>query len=303
MKIGNLEPESRFFLAPMAEVNDIAFRILCKRAGAGLTYTGMVNPLTRQKLALDDKPAVQLFCVSAEGVADFIRKHDKKAALFDLNLGCPSWVAKRCGFGAFMHNKPEVVEGILKEMRGATDKPVTVKLRKSARALELLKLAEKHCDAVAIHPRTEEQGYSGEPDLAFASRLRKKTRLPVIYSGNVTASNAKVLLKEFDFLMVGRAAMGHPEIFAELKALDDGVTSRGRNGRNQSPRGDTPVVSKDLDFAAYLKLAEKHGIRFEHIKAQALRFVSGMEGAKEARMRISKAKTLDEVKSTFGSIH
>ena len=103
--------------------------------------------------------------------------------------------------------------------------------------------------------------------------------------------------------MVGRAAMGHPEIFAELKALDDGVTSRGRNGRNQSPRGDTPVVSKDLDFAAYLKLAEKHGIRFEHIKAQALRFVSGMEGAKEARMRISKAKTLDEVKSTFGSIH
>ena len=277
MKIRNLSLENPVFLAPMAEVNDIAFRVLCTRAGAGLAYTGMINPLTRQKLALDDRPAIQLFCISPKGVAEFIQKHESQAALFDFNLGCPSGVAKKCGFGAFMHHRLDAIEEILKTMRQATDKPVTVKLRKSAQTLEILRMAEKYCDAIGIHPRTEQQGYSGEPDMAFALKLKKKTKLPVIYSGNVDAANAKSLLRSFDFLMVGRAAMGHPEVFAEWQGKQ-----------------------ADLGFGDYLKLAKKYKIPLKQIRLQAMHFTLGREGAKEMRIGLTAAKTLDEIRGIGG---
>ena len=279
MKIGKLSVKNPFFLAPMAEVNDIAFRMLCRKAGCGLAYTGMINPLTRQKLALDDKPAIQLFCVSPKGVAEFVGKHEKYASLFDMNLGCPSGVASRCGFGAFMHDKLGTIEEILKEMRNATDKPVTVKLRKSGKTLDILKVAEKYCDAACIHPRTEKQGYADEPDLAFALRLKKKTKLPVIYSGNVNAKNAKELLEKFDFLMVGRAALGHPEIFADLAGKED---------------------ETDVGFDEYLRLAEKYKLPLKQIKLQAMNFTLGREGAKGMRIRLMKAKTIREIREVGG---
>jgi tRNA-dihydrouridine synthase B len=257
----------------MAEVNDIAFRTLCKRAGAGLTYTGMINPLTKEKLLLDDRPAMQLFCVSAGGVAEFVGNHEKQTPLFDFNLGCPSGVAERCGFGAFMHNKLETIEEILKTMKDSTDRPITVKLRKSGNVAHILKLAEKYCDAVGIHPRTEKQGYSGKPDISFALELKRKTRLPVIYSGNVDAVNAKSLLKKFDFLMIGRAAMRNPNVFAEWQGKKSEIT-----------------------FADYLELAERYGIRFRQIKLQAIHFASGREGSKSVRVRLMAAKNLDDIR-------
>jgi tRNA-dihydrouridine synthase len=280
MKIRNLSLENPVFLAPMAEVNDIAFRVLCTRAGAGLAYTGMINPLARQKLALDDRPAIQLFCISPKGVAEFIQKHERQAALFDFNLGCPSRVAKKCGFGAFMHHRLGAIEEILKTMRHSTDKPVTVKLRKSAQTLEILRMAEKYCDAIGIHPRTEQQGYSGEPDMAFALKLKKKTKLPVIYSGNVNGANANALLKSFDFLMIGRSAMGHPEVFAEWQ------------GKQASNAG--------FGFGDYLKLAMKYRIPLKQVRLQAIHFTSGREGAKEMRIGLMEAKTLDEIRGLAG---
>ena len=76
MNIGNLKLKNRFLLAPMLEPNDVAFRLLCKRAGCGLTYTGMVSPLSKQKMVLDDKPAVQLFGNDARGITSFIKKYE-----------------------------------------------------------------------------------------------------------------------------------------------------------------------------------------------------------------------------------
>lgn len=69
---------NRFFLAPMLEPNDIAFRLLCKKAGCGLTYTGMINPLSKQKLNLEDNPAIQIFCTHVKGVEEFIKNMKKK---------------------------------------------------------------------------------------------------------------------------------------------------------------------------------------------------------------------------------
>jgi len=275
-KIRNLKLENQFFLAPMAEINDIAFRILCKRAGAGLVYTGMINPRTQQKLDLEDKPAVQIFCVDDTGVREFIKKYEKDASLFDFNLGCPAKNARKLGFGSFMHHKLEDIEKILKAMRESTDKPVTVKLRKSKNILKIIKIAEKYCDAICVHPRTSDQGYGGKADLEYALKLKKKIKIPVIYSGDVNENNAVKLAAKFDFVMVARFAMGNPNIFSKLTGGE-----------------------KRFDFSDYLKLAEQKNLYFSQIKLQAMNFTTGILGAKEMRRQLIKAKTLRQIKDIF----
>jgi len=73
-KIGNISLKNPYFLAPMEGINDLPFRILCKKAGAGMVYTGMIHPMTQEKLHLEDNPSVQIFCTSEKGVENFIKK-------------------------------------------------------------------------------------------------------------------------------------------------------------------------------------------------------------------------------------
>ncbi len=276
MKIKNLKLKNRFLLAPMLEPNDIAFRLLSKKAGCALTYTGMINPLSKQKLILTDKPAIQIFCNSPRGIKSFIKKYDKKVSLWDFNLGCPSKLSKKLKHGVFMHEDIEVIREILEVMHSATKKPITIKLRKSPNALKIAKLAERYVDAISIHPRNAKQGYSGKPDLIFAKRLKKASKIPIIYSGDVTEKNAPALLKNFDFLMVGRSAIGDPNIFSRLL------------NRKQK-----------ISFANYLKLAEKYKLFFRQIKMQAMNFTKGMKNAKKLRAKLISAKTIEDIKRQF----
>jgi len=276
-KIGSFRPKSRVFLAPMVGLNDIAFRTLCKRAGAGLVYAGMVSPLSRERLALDDKPAVQLFTESGRGVEQFIKKHNAKATLFDLNLGCAAPIARKHKFGSYLDDL-KVIENAILAMRRSTSKPVTLKMRKSANAMRIAALADKHCDALCIHPRTRTQGYGGEPDIAFALKVRDAVSIPVIYSGNATLANATQLLDDFDFVMIGRAALGNPCIFSQF------VGKRCSFG-----------------FVDYLKLAEKHKIPVVQMKVQAMHFARSCRGAKALRLSLSRAKCLREIKALMQS--
>ena len=272
--LGNLKLKNRIFLAPMEEVNDVAFRLLCKKAGCGLTYTGMIHPLSKKKIYLDDKPALQLFCTNTKGIKDFVKKYDKEVSLWDLNLGCPAKTAKKHGFGSFM-NDLEIIEEILKEIKKNTKKPVTIKIRKSNISLDLLKLAEKYCDAIAIHPRTQAQGYSGKSDLKFAEEIKSKTKLSVIYSGDVNEKNYRKFLDKFDYIMIGREAIGRPEIFAKVT-----------NNRKF-----------EKSFKEYLKLAiEKYNLPFRQIKFQAMNFTKGLKGSAELRKKMSIIKSIGELK-------
>jgi len=264
---------NKIFLAPMEEVNDIAFRLLCKNAGAGLTYTGMVNPLTPKEISLEDKPAIQLFCTSEKGVKEFIKKYDKKVSLWDFNLGCPAKTAKKHGFGSFLIGDLETIEKIIKTMRESTKKPISVKIRKSNNAFKILEIAEKYCDAICIHSRTQAQGYGGVPDIEFAEKIKSKTKLPVIYSGDVDETNFKDLLKKFDYVMIGRKAMGNPNIFSKML------------GKNSN-----------FGFEDYLAIAEKYNFYFRQIKFQAMCFTKGKENAKELRLELFKIKNLNELK-------
>ncbi|MBU1129614.1 MAG: tRNA-dihydrouridine synthase family protein, partial [Nanoarchaeota archaeon] len=278
MEIRNLKLKNRIFLAPMAEVNDLPFRLLCKKSGCGLTYTGMANPLSKQELQLDDKPALQIFTTNTKGLKEFIKKYEDKVSLFDFNLGCPAKTARKLGFGIFLHNKLDSIEEILKTMRQSTEKPITIKLRKSKNTFKIIKIANKYVDAIIIHPRTQQQGYSGEPDLDFAKRLKSKTKLPIIYSGNVNEKNYKQLLKEFDFVMIGREAIGNPNIFTKL----------------------TKTKQKNFSFKDWLELEKKYPQPFKQIKSQAMQFTKNAENAKDLRRKLILAKSVKKIKEVYG---
>jgi tRNA-dihydrouridine synthase B len=275
-RIGSLKLKSRVLLAPMLEPNDVAFRLLCKRAGCGLTYTGMVSPLSKQMMNLDDAPAIQLFGNSSRGIASFIEKYDSQVSLWDFNLGCPSKLSKKLEHGAFMHEDIKTIENILKTMREATEKPISIKLRKSENAIEVAKMAEEYVDAIGIHARTVGQGYSGEVDYDFALKLKESVGIPVIYSGDVNEGNVEKILKDFDFVFVGRAAIGDPGIFARLN-------------RKKS----------DVGFLNYLKLAKRYELFFRQVKYQAMNFTKGIAGARELRKKLAGAKSVGDIEEVM----
>jgi tRNA-dihydrouridine synthase B len=195
--------------------------------------------------------------------------------LWDFNLGCPSKLSKKLGHGAFMHRDFQTIDKILREIRSSTKKPCTIKLRKSLQALDIVKIAEKNSfDAIGIHPRTFQQGYSGEPDYKFALKLKKSTKLPVIYSGNVSEKSAEKILNDFDYVFIGREAIGNPNIFFKLQ--------------NKKPK---------YNFKDYLTLAKKYNLPFRQLKFQAMNFTKGNENAKELRRKIIRAKTTKDLET------
>ena len=275
--------KNKILLAPMDEVNDIAFRILCKKAGAGITYTGMIHPQTHQEFDLDDKPILQLFCTTTKNIKEFMKKYDSKVSGWDFNLGCPAKTARKHGFGVFLHHDLKSIEEILKTIRQNTKKFFSVKLRKSKYTMKIVKIAEKYCDAICIHPRTQQQGYSGIPDLELAKKIKKQTKLPIIYSGNVVAEpggphsgdkkSIDQFLKTFDYVMIGRRAVGNPNIFSKFSGNNTNFT-----------------------FKDYLELAKEYKLPFRQLKFQAMQFTKSQKNAKEIRLEIFKIKTLKELK-------
>ena len=278
MKIGKLKLKNRFFLAPMLEPNDIVFRILCKSCGCGLTFTGMKSPLSKENLILDDKPCLQLFGNNSKGIKSFIKKHDSRVSMWDFNLGCPSNLSEKLCHGAFMHDDLESIKDIFSVIRKSTKKPCCVKLRKSENAIEIAKLAES-CgfDAVTIHPRTIEQGYSGKSDYDFALKLKSSVSIPVIYSGDVNENNFKKILSDFNFVMIGRRAIGNPNLFSVLTGL-----------------------KKRVGFKDYLELAKEYNIDFKQIKFQALCFTKGLRNASKMRERLVFAKSVEDINRIYG---
>lgn len=267
--------KNRIFLAPIEEVNDICFRILCKKSGAGLTWTELTSPLSPRELDLDDKPILQLFGTDTKGIEKFMKKYDSKVSGWDFNLGCPAKTAKKFGYGAYLKNL-ESIEKILKTMRKNTKKLLFVKIRKSKDSFKILKIAEKYCDAITIHPRTVSQGYSGEPDVDFALKLKKASKIPVVYSGNVDEKNYENYLKNFDAVMIGRKAIGNPNIFSKILG-----------------------TKKEFSFKDYLKLEKKYPMHFRQLKFQAMNFTKGKKNSRKIRNKIVYAKSREEVVQIF----
>ena len=234
MKIKNLEFNVNVFLAPMAGITDSPFRILARKMGAGLTYSEMVsakgiiynNANTRRLLQISEKEkpvAVQLFGREPRIIKEAIEQIDGYGfCLYDINMGCPAPKVVKNNEGSALLKDPKLIGEIIKNASRATNKPVTVKIRAgfdSINAAEIAKIAEANgAAAVAVHGRTRSQQFRDRADWDLVAQIKAAVKIPVIGSGDIkTPQQAKERLQICDAIMIGRAAIGNPFIFREIK--------------------------------------------------------------------------------------
>ena len=238
MKIGSVNLENNIFLAPMAGVTDMPFRILCREQGCGLVYSEMISAKGMfykdekswklADLSEAEKPAaVQIFGSEPEILAHSAEKlNASDAAILDINMGCPTPKITKNGEGSALMLKPELAGEIIRAVVSVSQKPVTVKIRKGwddehLNAVEIAQLAEKNgAAAIAVHGRTREQFYSGKADWGIIKSVKESVSIPVIGNGDIYKPEDAARMLELtgcDALMVGRGAQGNPWIFNRIR--------------------------------------------------------------------------------------
>ena len=241
MKIGNIEfGQNPLFLAPMEDVTDIGFRMLCKRFGAAMVYTEFVSAealvrsikstVSKLTISEDERPVgIQIYGRDLDAMVEAARiVEEARPDVIDLNFGCP--VKKVAGKGAgagMLRNIPLMLE-ITREVVKAVKIPVTVKTRLGwdCNNIIITELAEQLQDcgiqALTIHGRTRSQMYTGEADWTLIGEVKNNPRIhiPIIGNGDIkTPEQAREAFNRYgvDAVMVGRATFGCPWIFKEMR--------------------------------------------------------------------------------------
>ena len=246
MKIRNIDLGERpVVLAPMEDVTDIGFRMLCKRFGASMVYTEFVSAealvrsikSTVNKLTISDEErpvGIQIYGRDVESMVEAAKIVEQAHPdVIDLNFGCPVKKVAGKGAGAGMLKNIPLMLDITREVVKAVDTPVTVKTRLGwdMNSLIITDLAEQLQDcgieALTIHGRTRSQMYTGEADWTPIGEVKNNPRIhiPIIGNGDITSpEEAKQAFDRYgvDAVMVGRATFGRPWIFKEIRDYLDG---------------------------------------------------------------------------------
>lgn len=238
MKIGNYSTKGNVFLAPMAGITDLPFRLMCHRYGAPLVYTEMINA---KALCYEDEHtwkmlevhrnegdvAIQIFGSESEFIAEAVKIVESldRFVLIDINMGCPAPKVIKNGDGSALMKDLNLASRIIESAKRNTDLPITVKFRKgwdseTINAVEFALMAQDSgADAVTIHGRTREEFYSGKADWQIIKKVKESLSIPVIGNGDIVDRDSylgKLRESSVDAVMIGRGAQGNPFLFRDI---------------------------------------------------------------------------------------
>jgi len=317
-KIGNVEIKNRIVFAPMAGISNISFRKIIKEMNAGLIYSEMVSNMgiiynskkTIDMLKINDKErpiSIQIFGSDVESFiksAKFVEEY-AKPDIIDINMGCPvPKVALKSQAGSGLLKNPEKIYEIVKSVVETVNIPVTVKIRagwnnSNINCVEVAKLIEKAgASAIAIHPRTREQGYSGQADWNYIKQVKESVNIPVIGNGDIkTIEDAKRMLEETkcDAVMIGRSTIGNPWFINECVEYIE---------NNKIIEKPTYKERIDMILKHYQLLKEDYGERkaLLDIKTHALAYLKYIPGIKSLKTEIALSKTEEELFNVIDKI-
>lgn len=318
-KIGNITLKNRVVLAPMAGISNSAYRTIIKEMGAGLIVAEMVSDKaiyygsrkTKEMLYMTDfeRPiSQQIFGSDKESfvVAAKYIYETMKPDIIDINMGCPvPKVALRSQAGSGLLKDPQKIYEIVNAVVNSVNVPVTVKIRagwnnSTINCVEVAKLIEKAgASAIAIHPRTREQGYSGKADWNLIKAVKESVNIPVIGNGDITTIyDAKRMLEETgcDAIMIGRATIGNPWFIRECVEYIE--NNNIIDGPTNKERIDMMVYHYEL-----IKKNEGDKKAILDIKTHALAYLKYIPQSKQLKTEIALCKTEDEFYNCVNKIY
>ncbi|PDW01945.1 tRNA dihydrouridine synthase DusB [Candidatus Viridilinea mediisalina] len=308
--VAHIQIAPNIILAPMAGVTDSIFRrMILRMGGCGLVSTEMTNAASVSPKALrrhglldfypEERPlTMQLSGNDPDLVANAAHMVEQLGAdIIDINCGCPSPKVTGGGHGASLLRDLPKMGRVLRAVRAAVQVPLTLKFRagwdeQQLNYLDTAKLAED-CGvaALALHPRTREQRYTGQADWSRVAAVKRAVAIPVIGSGDVqNCHDALVRLRDSgaDGVMIGRAAMANPWIFMQIADLRAGVTPF------------QPSPADKLDFLLrYMAMCEEElpaRLALNKTKQLIGQFVVALPGASHLRVAVHRSQTLDQAR-------
>ena len=314
MKIGHIDFGNRpLFLAPMEDVTDIGFRMLCKRYGAAMVYTEFVSAealvrsvkstMAKLNICDEERPVgIQIYGRDVPQMVEAARiVEEAKPDIIDLNFGCPVKKVAGKGAGAGMLQNIPLMLDITREVVKAVQLPVTVKTRLgwNCEQLVITDLAEQLQDcgiqALTIHGRTRSQMYTGQADWTLIGEVKRNPRIhiPIIGNGDITTpEEAQQAFDRYgvDAVMVGRATFGHPWIFKEMRDYLDGNAPDTAMNSNWK----LDVLEEQLRINVE-RIDEYRGILHTRRHLAASPIFKGIPNFRQTRIAMLRAETVDEL--------